>query len=231
MSHNRRQLLFAAPLAASAWALPHTPAASAEADEFLVGEFPPLPAGWTEQQADYSPTLVDIEQLGSSPPLDDEVRTAQELLTLAPYDQKNPLAVAEFFEAVGQGDFDRRLGRPVRHYVRGWPVRYNPVVVNFFKATGTNPLSLDGDYTAWCAAFVNWCIARSLSRTKEVQLNSRGLMSGYPRELLRGTASASSGSFRCWSSERPIDQAERGDVFVWATRGTVNGCRPGTGHV
>lgn len=39
-----------------------------------------------------------------------------------------------------------------------WPTRFaNPLIVDFFVATNTKP---EGDVTAWCAAFMSWCVER-----------------------------------------------------------------------
>ncbi|NSZ17123.1 CHAP domain-containing protein [Agrobacterium vitis] len=111
-----------------------------------------------------------------------------------------------------------------RVYARGWPREYNPIIIELFKATGLNPLApeFDGDDTPWCAAFVNYCIARAVSKDGKLG----------PAELKRGTRSASSGSFRCFGTEVPTNTTPRiGDIAVWALEGTVNACKPGTGHV
>jgi hypothetical protein len=140
-----------------------------------------------------------------------------------------------FFRDIGQGVY----GPKWQSYARGWPTIYNPVIIEFFKATKTNPLAPenDGDNTAWCAAFVNWCIARGLSRDGSIS----------DATLKRGTQSASSGSFRCWESEAakpttigpPLELSESpqpGDIIVWAQNGSVRPCQPGrlqvgSGHV
>jgi len=89
------------------------------------------------------------------------------------------------------------------------PTLANPVIVLFFLATKLRPL---GDKTAWCAAFVNWCLDRA----------------GVP-----GTHSASSQSFRSWGNrvwhvddgDMPV-QARTGDIAVFQSR-----ANPGHGHV
>jgi hypothetical protein len=203
-----------------------------EEAEDLIYAFPGLPSEWTAYDAAPDIALTDLTavQLGSKQPTNPEIALAQKILTESPYGSKNPIEVARYFAQIGQGGRVKGIGEDVRHYVRGWPVRYNPVIVNFFVATGTNPLALSGDYTAWCAAFINWCIARAFSPTKEIVLNDKGLMSPFPATAAKGTKSASSGSFRCWSSDN-TDNPRPGDVIVWATAGTVKGCAPGKGHV
>jgi hypothetical protein len=189
---------------------------------------PQLPADLASHSAepDYFDLRTDIEVLGTAKPLPQEMKIARDVLANAPFNTK-PIDVARYFRDVGQGIY----GSQFQPYVRGWPVRYNPVIVLFFKATGLNPLdpNQDGDGTSWCAAFVNWCIARALSKSGDVPADvmsfkfSDGLLS-------KGTFSASSGSFRCWGSDTS-PKPTHGDVVVWALDGTVSGCKPGSGHV
>src|SRR5437763_10958974 len=50
------------------------------------------------------------------------------------------------------------------------PTYANPVIVAFFLATNLKPA---GDTTAWCAAFVNWCLQRAgLPTTKSASSQS-----------------------------------------------------------
>jgi len=89
-------------------------------------------------------------------------------------------------------------------YNGGWRVRWNPVVVRFFTETKTTPA---GDTTAWCAASLNWALARS---------------------GLHGTESASSGSFR--ASKGLTDNPHPGDIVVFAST-DPDEARVGHGHV
>ena len=67
----------------------------------------------------------------------------------------NPYQVAQYFDRVGRG-LESPLGEDWKPYVREWPERYNPVILHFFDATSIR--RPEGDCTAWCSAFVNWCI-------------------------------------------------------------------------
>jgi hypothetical protein len=197
---------------------------------------PPLPAdqvAFSGSPDFFSPDLSP-QQLGTAEPTDTEKQTAAEIIAHAPKGVE-PYKVAMFFRDIGQGVH----GPKWQPYARGWPVRYNPVIIEFFRATKTNPLAREnsGDNTAWCAAFVNWCIARGLSRDGSIS----------DATLKNGTRNASSGSFRCWESEaaKPttigpplvLDGTPRpGDIVVWAQNGTVRPCQPGrlqvgSGHV
>ena len=184
-----------------------------------VGDDPPPPLPKDLQTVDlpeYFDLEIDIRKLGTGKPTTEEERIAREVLNGAPYNTL-PYKVAQYFRDVGRGVHGQRY----RPYAGGWPIRYNPVIIEFFKATKLQPLDPGGlgDATFWCAAFANWCIARASSKDGTIR----------EPDLQRGTRSASSGSFRCFGSE--TKQPERGDIVVWAVQGTVNGCKIGSGHV
>lgn len=138
--------------------------------------------------------------LGKSPALKKEQQTARAVLAKAPKGPA-PLNVATYFLAVGNGDY----GANWKPYVKGWPERWNPVIVSFFQATRTNP---EGDVTSWCAAFLNWCFQ---------QVNS-----------VPATASASSGSFRSFGTE--TSSPAKGDIVVFQSTNPVEAAA-GHGHV
>lgn len=153
---------------------------------------PTLPSG-IGINPDYDgplPQLRSGKSLGDRPPLNSEERIAKAIITRAPFGP-TPLDVGKFFLAVGKGEYGK-LWQP---YAQGWPVRWNPVIVNFFQATKTTP---EGDLTAWCAAFVNWCFLRS----------GKGF----------ATRSASSASFRTFGVE--ISTPSAGDLVVFQRTGT-----------
>jgi uncharacterized protein (TIGR02594 family) len=144
----------------------------------------PLPEGW----------------LGKKRPLSAEEQTAKEILAAVPHGPR-PYDVAEFFRKIAEGGPNQQW----RPYMNGWPERWNPLIVQFFRATNTEP---EGDETPWCAAFVNWCYLRA----------------GYPAP----TRSASSGSFRCFGSESVPPR--RGDIVVFRQADSTDRCA-GHGHV
>jgi hypothetical protein len=200
----------------------------------LEDPFPPLPADLSAyaNQPDVAVTNLVIEQLGTARPRLHEVEISHRIMEGSPFNTRRPIDVARYFQGVGLGKLNAAMGEDVRAYVSGWPVRYNPLIINLFKATRTQPLAIDGDATSWCAAFINWCIARSLSPSAAIAVDQTGIMHPFPSELLKGTDSASSGSFRCWSQEASHDGGPNvGDVLVWAQDGTLDGCKPGPGHV
>jgi uncharacterized protein (TIGR02594 family) len=134
---------------------------------------------------DYDGPLPKPGTLGKTPASAHEVQVADAILAKAPSGPA-PFDVASFFLSVGNGDFNPDW----RPYVKGWPTRWNPVIVRFFEATHTKP---EGDVTAWCAAFVNWC-SQQAGR----------------KEL---TGSASSGSFRSFGLE--TTKPTPGDLVVF----------------
>jgi len=76
---------------------------------------------------DFNGPLPEPGTLGTVPALAAEVKVAQAVLDKAPAGPI-PLAVAKYFQAVGKGEF----GAEWQLYVKGWPVRWNPVIVTSF---------------------------------------------------------------------------------------------------
>lgn len=187
-------------------------------------EFPPLPSDLLKHSAedDYFGTELQLESLGTADPGSARIKMAQEIAAKAPRNCR-PIDVAYYFRDLGRGKTE--FGEAGRPYARGWPVMYNPLIVELFKATKMKPLDAGaGDTTPWCAAFVNYCIARAKSKDGNIG----------PDELNFGTRSPSSGSFRCFGKEIAPDDAKEGDIAVWAQDKTVNAaspCKPGSGHV
>jgi uncharacterized protein (TIGR02594 family) len=154
-------------------------------------------------EPDYSGPLPKLRgggTLGDRPPLNGEEKIAKAIITRAPVGP-TPFEVAKFFLAVAKGEY----GKQWQPYAQGWPVRWNPVIVNFFQATSTTP---EGDVTAWCAAFVNWCFLRA----------GKG----------NATHSASSGSFRTFGVETASPSP--GDIVVFRRVNTNENIDP-RGHV
>ena len=150
-------------------------------------------------RADYAGP-VPAGRLGTKKPLPPEEQVAADIVARAPK-AGSPYDVAKFFLDVGNGKFDPTWVP----FVSGWPERWNPVIVEFFNATGTVPR---GDTTPWCAAFVNWCFLRGTNSP--------------------ATTNASSGSFRCFGSStvRP----HPGDIVVFRRKDSTEECM-GKGHV
>lgn len=216
---RRRTFLAAAALSAV------SPSMASAREDDAFPEFPNRLRGF-ENLPELTPP--DLQALGSGEPDDIDKRVAARIIELAPYNCA-PIQVAEFFRGIGQGQ-PLELGDPEMnarfgpHFVRGWPQQYNPLIIEFFNATSTQPLApgAGGDSTPWCAAFVNWCIVRAQST------------GGGPRvfgadELANATRSASSGSFRCWQDE--VSEPQYGDIIVWGTEPIARGCAHGAGHV
>ncbi len=156
------------------------------------------------------PTLDDLkliaqEETGNDKPYTEEIKKAEELWNAAPINCR-PYDVAEYFLKVGAGDYGNELAT----YVAEWPVRYNPVIVNFFTATSTR--RPDGDITAWCSAFVNWCILRSREGREDKD------------NLTRRSDDALAQSFSKFGQEATNPQL--GDIVVFKRLD-----KPGNGHV
>ncbi|HEY3627292.1 MAG TPA: CHAP domain-containing protein [Terracidiphilus sp.] len=160
----------------------------------------PLPKG-IGTEPDFDGPIPSLSgELGKYPALKAEQQTARTILGKAPT-RPSPIAVAEYFVAVGRGDY----GDDWKPYIMGWPERWNPVIVTFFQATNTNP---EGDLTSWCAAFLNWCFQQT---------------TGLP-----ATKSASSGSFRQFGQKTASPQ--KGDIVVFKSTDVAQ-ASAGHGHV
>jgi uncharacterized protein (TIGR02594 family) len=145
------------------------------------------------------PTLDElIEQKGVAAPTPDEVEKARRILAKCPTRQ-NPVEIAQFFQRLRQGDFDAIFGEDADLYASEWPVRANPVIVSFFDATTSR--KPNGDQTAWCAAFVNWCITRGRQDRSDAT------------SLLKPTSSAASSTFRGWGQS--TFEPKPGDIAVF----------------
>jgi len=148
--------------------------------------------------------LTGYVPFGTQAATSDEEALAKKVLEAAP---KNcpPIEVALYFHDVGQGKY----GDERKPYITAWPVRWNPVIVEFFKATKLQP---SGDTTAWCAAFMNYCLM--------IAADGKTLPAGSsPR-----TKSATALSFRNWGKE--TKNPKPGDIVVFK-----NVKSPGNGHV
>jgi len=141
--------------------------------------------------------LPDLRPLGTKPALPDEISKADALLLASPRND-DPINVLLYLESLRDRNVDSEL------YNAGWRTRWNPLIVRLFTETKTTP---SGDATPWCAACLNWTLARSGLRT---------------------TQSASSGSFRRLTpgTKSPL----KGDIVVFA-RTDPDESGVGRGHV
>lgn len=137
--------------------------------------------------------LTDYEPTGTEKPTSAENMLGQEVLKSLP-SNCTPIEIALYFLAVGQGKF----GMDRIPYITAWPERWNPVIVEFFRATTLQP---SGDTTAWCAAFMNYCLMMS-AKGKQLPANSS-----------KPTLSAAALSFRTWGKETTT--ASPGDIVVF----------------
>lgn len=237
---NRRRFLIGAGLAGTSPALsafaqtpppasPNQPAVAPAASEMtIVSPLPPLPADLADKASEPPAGFGELGFVGTAPPKAEELDAAYDLMINAPFGGA-PIDVAQYFLAVGAGAY----GEALRPYAREWPVRANPLIMHFFTSTQTKP---EGDVTAWCAAFVNWCLLRAhATSADEIGNVSTGpIKKGKPfspDNLKRfSTNSASSGSFRCWDA---ITTPQRGDLTVFRDAGTDDMTKAclGTGHV
>lgn len=193
---HRRNFLIASSAAVGLTAL-QCRVARAEPDN--IGETAPFPL----EAGQPVPTLDELlqrEQMvrGIETPYQAEVEKAKQILAACP-NKQNPMQIAQFFQDLRQGELNATLGAGSHLYGEEWPQRANPIIVSFFDATTLR--TPNGDQTAWCAAFVNWCIGRG----REGRPDAAG--------LLPYTASAASESFRKWG--QATDTPMPGDIVVF----------------
>jgi uncharacterized protein (TIGR02594 family) len=168
---------------------------------FASGFLPLLNAAQSEpeDQPDFrSEYLPDLQPLGTNTPKDPELREADELLQYSPRG-KSPFEIMMYLAAITAKNADGEA------YNAGWRERWNPVIVRFFDCTERKP---SGDETFWCAACLNWVLARS------------GLV---------GTCSSSSSSFRNYVGNK-TDNPQPGDIVVFRHRNKQL-ADSGRGHV
>ena len=202
--------------------------AATTSDVTIVSALPPLPADLADKASEPPAGFGEVTAVGTAPPKSDEIDKAYDILLNAPFGGA-PVDIAQYFLAVGAGAY----GEELRPFAREWPIRANPLIMHFFTSTQTKP---EGDVTAWCAAFMNWCLLRSHAATADEigHMDGGYIKEGKPfatENLKRySTNSASSGSFRCWDG---IASPRRGDVVVFRDANTDNLTKvcQGTGHV
>lgn len=240
---GRRKILVASGVSVTALAAPELAAPSnwrsavAQQDprainegggRFEPDELPPLPQEM-QAMADQPDLLIeDTQQLGTKEPPAPKKELARRIVAEAMDHPNNrqPYDFALWFRDLGRGKF----GADRASYARAWPSEYNPLIVDFFRATGTKPA---GDTTAWCAAFVNFCISLAAAKAAGRSYGPAG-KEFVAADKAHGTQSASSGSFRCWPQSGPAagtTSPKVGDIVVWALDGSVNGCAYERGHV
>lgn len=197
-------------------------------DTQIISSLPPLPPDLASNATENPAPYTDTALVGTASPTDDEVKNAYDVLVNSPRGVA-PVDIAQYFLAVGAGAY----GQDYRAFAREWPVRANPMIYHFFSATQTRP---EGDTTAWCAAFVNWCLLRSRATMADEIGKPPGAFSQSGKPFSddnlknHSTNSASSGSFRCWGD---IISPQRGDIAVFKDADTdhlTRVCR-GSGHV
>jgi hypothetical protein len=155
---------------------------------------------------------------GTLRPSPDEVAISNDIIAAAPT-KVPPVNVAGFLLDVAAG----KHGEQWRPYTRAWPIDAdaNPLILDFFDRTNTKP---SGDRTAWCSAFVIWCIFQAHGTP-------------YPSRFTIPPKSARSADFKSWgqpvieydasnSSLKTLGTPQVGDIAVFQDVDN-----PGFGHV
>lgn len=149
----------------------------------------------------------ETEAKGDGPVPGVEIAKAFRLMMKAPHGIV-PIDIANYFSQLNVKS-EGKIGGAQRLFREEWPTPgpANPMIVGFFAATQLLP---SGDQTAWCAAFVNYC------------LWAAGKL---------GTASAASASFRKLRDIPSTGSPNTGDVAVFRESGSGGNDPDGKGHV
>jgi uncharacterized protein (TIGR02594 family) len=164
----------------------------------FVSSIPAMQPRQNEKRDYYSAFIPQLQALGTNSPKPPELAKADELLLASP-NGASPIEIMNYFSAITDTNKDGE------RYNAGWSERWNPVIVRFFDCTERRPSS---DEVFWCAACLNWVLARS------------GIL---------GTCSSSSSSFRHNVGARTTNPAP-GDVVVFRHRNKQL-ADAGRGHV
>lgn len=215
---RRRDFLATVGLALATHSISPNSAKAVLLDSFIPPDFSKEPAPY--KVGALAPSLEDMEsdyllRTGPNSPLVQEITLAKDLLKTIPT-SGTPYDIAHEFHRwrkglVGKTEREREVRS---YYAREWPERGNPVIMQFFDATGLR--EIQGDTTWWCAAFVSWCIGRS-----------KGGVDKKPRTWPYA-AGAASASYRSWGEDVLASglSPRRGDLAVFK-----NTKLPNNGHV
>lgn len=194
---NRRQFFFTSGATLGAFAIPHG-GVLAVPDEIRMARERVL-----FESDKPIPTIKELEAReliarGTASPYLAEVDKARLIVEKCP-SKKNPIEIAHYFQDLRQGMYDESLGADTHLYGEEWPIRANPLIVQFFDATTYRTPS--GDQTPWCAAFVNWCLVRARMGREDAD------------KLIKHTESAASATFRSWGAA--TEEPKPGDIVVF----------------
>ena len=165
------------------------------------------------------PTIADYEMTfefdtGVGNPFKEEVARGNQMINATIPTNVTPYEVALKFWEWRQGNVSTNdiTAKEFSYYAREWPVRGNPVIMQFFDAT--NYRKPEGDTTWWCSAFVSWCIQHA--RTGRNIANVKAIP-------VKGAASS---EYRNWGEEIKLTEAKKGDLVVFK-----NKSKPSNGHI
>jgi uncharacterized protein (TIGR02594 family) len=151
---------------------------------------------------DFAGPLPAERILGNAEPIPEEEVEGDRIVNNANC-QAGLLGVAEYFEQIAA------VNKDGEHYNAAWAHRWNPVIIQFYRSTRLDKeyVLMRGDSIAWCAAFLNWCLACVGRAT---------------------TNCASSSCFRAYGTE--TQNPKPGDIVVFRDANPIQADR-GFGHV
>jgi len=165
------------------------------------------------------PTIAEYEKTfdlhtGPKNPFTEEIKRGNEMIKATIPTNVTPYEVALKFWEWRQGKVSTSdiTAKEFSYYAREWPIRGNPVIMQFFYATDYR--KPEGDTTWWCSAFVSWCIRHA--REGRSADNVRAIP-------VKGAASS---QYRDWGEEIKLTEAKKGDLVVFK-----NKSKPAFGHI
>ena len=198
MHYQTRRSVLASVIGSTLWSAGVAAALPVSEDLGLVPDLPDNLRQYKDR-SDLNRDLLaryDAAVKGLEPALLAERKTAIAIIQDAPSFTSTtspaPIDIARYFLSIAQ-DRGEKFPQDWPSYMRAWPFRANPLIVEFFTATGTKP---SGDMTAWCSAFMNWCFLRARAGRPDAS------------KMLKPTNSAASASWRKWGKGIVYDEGQ-----------------------
>lgn len=143
----KRRLIISLPSVVTVAALSNSCAAHADEADYLEK--------WGFRDPDADDATAGV---GTGAPDPDEWFNAFRLHFGAPRGG-NPVDVARYYEGIGKQNVKPYVNKDGENYAAEWKIRANPLIIGFWLTTRSLPAK--GDVTAWCAAFVDFCLMLS----------------------------------------------------------------------
>lgn len=148
---------------------------------------------------------------GTNPPLGPEIVQARKILDAAPK-TGTLIDIGNYFESLTDRNKDGE------YFNAAWKERWNPIIVEFYNSTSLpkKQIYTQGDTIAWCAAYLNWALARLGKRgTNNAMSGSFRAINGHGTGLGKETTSPSSGDVIVFKIRNANPDVGHGHVSVY----------------